>query len=221
MYKKELSYYFTSPIAYIVIGLYLIANSLFLWVIPGEWNIIDAGYAEFTGLFQLSPWLLMLLFPAITMRLFAEERQNGTWNLLRTKPISLTKIVLSKYSAACTLLLLALLPNIIHYYIVYFIAEPFGNVDGAAFAGSMIGLLLLSIAFIAIGLFASTITKSQIVAYIVGGTICFILFWILLQDHYASISRGIIDLRDIFYYLLVILVFLNATYFVADKMEKF
>ena len=93
--------------------------------------------------------------------------------------------------------------------------------DGAAFAGSMIGLLLLSIAFIAIGLFASTITKSQIVAYIVGGTICFILFWILLQDHYASISRGIIDLRDIFYYLLVILVFLNATYFVADKMEKF
>ena len=221
MYKKELSYYFTSPIAYIVIGLYLIANSLFLWVIPGEWNIIDAGYAEFTGLFQLSPWLLMLLCPAITMRLFAEERQNGTWNLLRTKPISLTKIVLSKYSAACTLLLLALLPNIIHYYIVYFIAEPLGNVDGAAFAGSMIGLLLLSIAFIAIGLFASTITKSQIVAYIVGGTICFILFWILLQDHYASISRGIIDLRDIFYYLLVILVFLNATYFVADKMEKF
>ena len=179
MYKKELSYYFTSPIAYIVIGLYLIANSLFLWVIPGEWNIIDAGYAEFTGLFQLSPWLLMLLCPAITMRLFAEERQNGTF------------------------------------------AEPFGNVDGAAFAGSMIGLLLLSIAFIAIGLFASTITKSQIVAYIVGGTICFILFWILLQDHYASISRGIIDLRDIFYYLLVILVFLNATYFVADKMEKF
>ena len=221
MYKKELSYYFTSPIAYIVIGLYLIANSLFLWVIPGEWNIIDAGYAEFTGLFQLSPWLLMLLCPAITMRLFAEERQNGTWNLLRTKPISLTNIVLSKYSAACTLLLLALLPNIIHYYIVYFIAEPLGNVDGAAFAGSMIGLLLLSIAFIAIGLFASTITKSQIVAYIVGGTICFILFWILLQDHYASISRGIIDLRDIFYYLLVILIFLNATYFVADKMEKF
>ena len=221
MYKKELSYYFTSPIAYIVIGLYLIANSLFLWVIPGEWNIIDAGYAEFTGLFQLSPWLLMLLCPAITMRLFAEERQNGTWNLLRTKPISLTKIVLSRYYAACTLLLLALLPNIIHYDIVYFIAEPFGNVDGAAFAGSMIGLLLLSIAFIAIGLFASTITKSQIVAYIVGGTICFILFWILLQDHYASISRGIIDLRDIFYYLLVILVFLNATYFVADKMEKF
>ncbi len=221
MYKKELSYYFSSPIAYIVIGLYLIANSLFLWVIPGEWNIIDAGYAEFTGLFQLSPWLLMLLCPAITMRLFAEERQNGTWNLLRTKPISLSKIVLSKYSAACTLLLLAVLPNIIHYYIVYFIAEPIGNVDGAAFAGSMIGLLLLSMAFIAIGLFASTITKSQIVAYIVGGTICFILFWLLLQDHYASISRGIIDLRDIFYYLLVILVFLNATYFVADKMEKF
>ena len=111
MYKKELSYYFSSPIAYIVIGLYQLAISLFLWVIPGQWNIIDSGYAQVDGLFQLSPWLMMLLCPALTMRLLSEERQSGIWDLIRTKPISLSRIMFGKYFAASNagLLLISIL----------------------------------------------------------------------------------------------------------------
>ena len=152
MYKKELTYYFSTPIAYIVIGLYLLAISLFLWVIPGEWNIIESGYSQTDGLFLLSPWLLMLLCPALSMRLFAEERQTGTWDLLRTKPISLGRIVTAKYFAAWTLVLIALLPCVVHYFAVAYIAEPMGNIDGGAFAGSFVGLVLLSAVFMAIGL---------------------------------------------------------------------
>ena len=144
MYKKELGYYFATPVAYIVVGLYLVAVSLFLWVIPGEWNIVESGYAQADGLFQLSPWFLMLLCPALTMRLFAEERQTGTWNLLIAKKIPVWRIVLSKYMAAWTLTVIAILPCVVHYFLVSAIAEPVGNVDGAQFAGSMIGLLFLS-----------------------------------------------------------------------------
>ena len=123
MFRKELRYYFSTPIAYIVIGLYLLAISLFLWVIPGQWNIIDSGYAQVDGLFQLSPWLFMLLCPALTMRLFSEERQSGMWDLIRTKPISLTRIVLGKYFAAWTLVLIGLLPCFVHYFVVAYMAE--------------------------------------------------------------------------------------------------
>ena len=151
MFRKELAYYFSTPIAYIVIGLYLLAVSLFLWVIPGQWNIIDSGYAQTDGLFQLSPWLMMLLCPALTMRLFSEERQSGTWDILMVQPISMTRLVAGKFLAAWTLMLLALLPNLVHYFIVYAIAEPIGNIDGGQFAGSFIGLIMLSGTFLAIG----------------------------------------------------------------------
>ena len=130
MFRKELSYYFSTPIAYIVIGLFLLAVSLFLWVIPGQWNVIESGYAQVDGLFQISPWLLMLVCPALTMRLFAEERQTGTWLLLRAQPIALWKIVVGKYMAAFVLTVLALLPCIVHYFIVFYMAEPIGNIDG-------------------------------------------------------------------------------------------
>ena len=119
MFCKELRYYFSSPVAYIVIGLFLLLISLFLWVVPGEWNIIDSGYAQVDGLFELAPWLFLLLCPVLTMRLFAEERQTGTWNLLRTKPISLTRIVLAKGLAAWVIVLIALLPCLVHYFVVF------------------------------------------------------------------------------------------------------
>ena len=203
MYKKELTYYFSTPIAYIVIGLYLLAISLFLWVIPGEWNIIESGYSQTDGLFLLSPWLLMLLCPALSMRLFAEERQTGTWDLLCTKPISLGRIVTAKYFAAWTLVLIALLPCVVHYFAVAYIAEPMGNIDGGAFAGSFVGLVLLSAGFMAIGLLAATLSKSQIVSFILGALSCFVLYWVTLQEHYRSLSRGVIDLRDVVYLLSI------------------
>ena len=220
MFVKELRYYFSSPIAYIVIGLYLLAISLFLWVIPGQWNIVDSGYAQVDGLFQLSPWLMMLLCPALTMRLFAEERQSGIWDLIRTKPISLWRIVLSKWAAAWILVLIGLLPCFVHYFIVANMAEPVGNLDSGAFLGSMLGLVMMSGCFLAIGVLAATWSKSQIVCFILGALICFILFWVLLQEHYQSISRGVLDLRDVFWFLLTATVSLVTATLTLDYLTR-
>lgn len=197
MFRKELAYYFSTPIAYIVIGLYLVAVSLMLWVIPGEWNIIDSGYADLRGMFQMSPWLLLLLCPALTMRLFAEEKQSGMWDLLRAKKVRVYRMVLAKYFAAWLLTLLAILPCIIHYVVVYHLAEPVGNVDGGQFAGSLIGLCLISMTFTALGLLTATMSRNQIVCYVLGVVLCFALYWITIQAHYQSISRGVVDVRDV------------------------
>lgn len=203
MFRKELTYYFSSPVAYVVIGLYVVAVSLFLWVIPGSWNIIDNGYADLRGLFELSPWLLMLLCPALTMRLLSEERTTGTWDLLRAKGVSVARMVTAKYAAAWILTLIAILPNALHYAIVYYVAEPIGNVDSGVFIGSMAGLALLSALFTAIGLLAASLTvrtRSQIVAYIVGAVACLALYWVAAQARFAAVSRGVIDLRDILFF---------------------
>ena len=220
MYLKELRYYFSTPIAYIVIGLYLLAISLLLWVIPGQWNIIDSGYAQVDGLFQLSPWLFMLLCPALTMRLLSEERQSGIWDLVRTKPISLTRIMLGKYFAAWTLVLIGLLPCLVHYFVVAYMAEPMGNLDSGAFLGSFIGLILLSGVFMAVGLLCATFSKSQIVCFILGALSCFVLYWVLLQDHYTSLSRGVIDLRDVFFFICISVVAIIAAIFSIDRLTR-
>ena len=220
MYRKELAYYFSTPIAYIVIGLYLLAISLFLWVIPGQWNIIDSGYAQVDGLFQLSPWLFMLLCPALTMRLFSEERQSGMWDLLRTKPVSLTRMVLGKYFAAWTLVLIGLLPCFVHYFVVAYMAEPMGNLDSGAFLGSFIGLILLSGTFMAIGLLCATFSKSQIVCFITGALTCFVLYWVLLQDHYSSLSRGVLDLRDVTFFVTLAALAILAAIITIDTLTR-
>ncbi len=220
MYRKELSYYFSTPIAYIVVGLYLLAVSLMLWVIPGEWNIIDSGYADAVGLFRISPWLLMLLCPALTMRLFAEEKQSGTWDVLISKRVSLTRIAVAKFAAAFTLTLIAILPCVVHYFILYFIAEPQGNVDGGAFAGSMLGLMLLSGVFTSIGLAAATLTNNYIADYIIGVAACFALYWLTLQEHFNSISRGVIDLRDAVFFLSVITVAVTTVVIILNAKQK-
>lgn len=237
MYKKELRYYFSTPIAYIVIGLYLLTVSLFLWVIPGEWNIRDSGYAQVDGLFNLSSWLFILLCPSLTMRLFAEERQTGTWSMLRSKPIALWKIVVGKYMAAWTLVVLSQIPCIIHYFIVYNLAQPVGNVDSGAFFGSFLGLMFLSAAFCAIGTWSSTITKSQIVAFITGVVVCFLAFygfdlltsvlshgkvstmvqWLGLHRHYMSMSEGVIDMQDVVYFISVSLLFVSLSMHVMNR----
>ena len=220
VFRKELSYYFSTPIAYIVIALFLLTVSLFLWVIPGQWNVIESGYAQVDGLFQISPWLLMLVCSALTMRLFAEERQSGTWLLLRAQPISLWKIVISKYLAAFTLTVLALIPCIVHYFILYYMAEPIGNVDSGQFVGSMMGLVFLSASFIGIGLLCITLTYSQLVAFILSAVCCFILFWITLQDHYSSISRGVVDMRDILFFLSIAIAAIILSVLILNKVTK-
>ena len=220
MYRKELTYYFSTPIAYIVIGLYQLAISLFLWVIPGQWNIIDSGYAQVDGLFQLSPWLFMLLCPALTMRLLSEERQSGIWDLIRTKPVSLTRIMVSKYLAAWTLVLIGLLPCFVHYFVVAYMAEPMGNLDSGAFLGSFIGLILLSGTFMAVGLLCATVSKSQIVCFIWGALSCFVLYWVLLQDHYSALSRGVLDLRDVCFFATIAVIAIIGAIFTIDKLTR-
>ena len=220
MFRKELSYYFSTPVAYIVIGLFLLAISLLLWVIPGQWNVIESGYAQVDGLFQISPWLLMLVCPALTMRLFAEERQTGTWTLLRAQPIPLWRIVVSKYMAAFLLTIIALLPCVVHYFILYYMAEPIGNIDSGQFVGSMMGLIFLSASFTGIGMLCSTFTRSQLVAFILGATSCFTLFWLTLQDHYSSISRGVLDMRDVVFFLSVAIAAIIISILIMNRAER-
>jgi len=219
MFRHELSYYFATPIAYIVIGLYLLAVSLFLWVIPGDWNILQTGYADCSGLFAMSPWLLILLCPALTMRLFCEEKKSGTWDILLSKRVTVARIVWSKFFAAWTITLLAILPCIVHYFVVYSIAEPVGNIDGGAFAGSMAGLVLLSGVFTALGLLTAAIGQNQIVCFLLGAVLSFVLYWITLQDHFQSIARGVIDLRDIVFFCSIALSAVFITIFLLTRKQ--
>lgn len=169
---------------------------------------------------MISPWLLMLVCPALTMRLFAEERQSGTWLLLRAQPIALWRIVVAKYMAAFTITVLALIPCIVHYFIVLYMAEPMGNIDSGQFIGSFMGLIFLSASFTGIGLLCSTLTRSQLVAFILGAVSCFVLYWVTLQDHYSSISRGVIDLRDILFFLTIAITAIVLSIFISDRISK-
>jgi ABC-2 type transport system permease protein len=154
------------------------------------------------------------------MRLFAEERQSGTWLLLRAQPISLWKIVVGKYMAAFVLMVMALLPCVVHYFIVFYMAEPIGNIDGGQFVGSMMGLVFLSASFTGIGMLCSTLTGSQLVAFILGAVANFVLYWVVLQDHYSSISRGVVDLRDVVFFISLTIASIVITILVADRINK-
>jgi ABC-2 type transport system permease protein len=237
IYKKELGAFFSNATGYIVTGIFLLLTGLFLWVIPGDFNILESGYANADGLFVLAPWLFLFLCPAVCMRLFAEERQTGTWELLVTKPLSRLQLVLGKYFAGLTLVILALLPTAIYYFTVGYIAEPIWNVDAGAFWGSFIGLVLLAAVYAAIGTFASSLSKNQIVAFIVAVVVCFFMFYgfdllsaffikgesnqfienLGIGAHYKSISRGVIDSRDVAYSVLTVMIFLGGTVWKIKK----
>ncbi len=231
IFKKELRAFFSNATGYIVIGIFLILMSLFLWIIPGEYNILDAGYANVDGLFYLAPWLFLFLCPAVTMRFFAEEKQTGTWELLITKPIGKMQLVLGKYFAGWLLVSIALLPTVIYYFSVSYLAEPVGNIDSGAFWGSFIGLFFLAAVYVAIGTFASSLTENQIVAFIVAAVVSFFFYYgfeviasffkngqllqavesLGIHAHYKSMSRGVIDSRDVVYFATVSAGFLGIT----------
>ncbi|WP_417200888.1 gliding motility-associated ABC transporter substrate-binding protein GldG [Bizionia sp.] len=225
--KKEINAFFASSIGYLVIAIFLILNGLFLWLFIGEFNILDNGFADLSSFFLLAPWILLFLIPAVTMRSFSDEKKQGTLELLVTKPISLFKIVLGKYLGAFILIILALLPTLLYVYTVYQLGNPVGNIDFGSTFGSYIGLLFLAAAYTAIGVFASSLTDNQIVAFISAVFLCF-FFYIGLEGiadfvsssfidqlgmsaHYKSISRGVIDTRDLLYFISIILVFLVFT----------
>ena len=161
--KKEITSYLSSLVAYVTIGVFLLVLGLFLWVFPDS-SILDYGYAGLESLFNTAPYLFMFLIPAITMRSLAEERKEGTFELLLTRPLTDGQIVLGKFFACILLVLFALIPTLVYYYSVYSLGDPPGNVDTGAVIGSYIGLFLLGSGFAAIGLFASSVSKNQIIA---------------------------------------------------------
>ena len=237
--KKEFSNFFASPMGYIVIGVFLVLTALFLWVFPGEYNVLDSGYANIDGLFYFAPWLYLFLVPAVTMRLFAEEKKTGTIELLLTHPITSFNIVFSKYLAGVLLVLFSLLPTLLYFLSVWLLGDPMGNIDTGGTWGAYIGLFFLATIYVAIGLFASSLTDNQIISFIVSAVLCFFLYAgfdimsglassgstenliasIGINAHYESMSRGVIDSRDVVYYLIVIVIFLFLTKEVLDRKK--
>lgn len=228
--KKDLKEFFNSLVAYITIGTFLLVTSLFLWVFP-ESSILDYGYAGLDNLFNTVPFIFMFLIPAITMRLLAEEKKEGTFELLATRPLTDWQIILGKFFAAYAIVALALLPTLIYYFSVYQLGITKGNIDTGAVIGSYIGLILLGGCFTAMGIFASSISKNQIIAFTIAVFLCFITFsgfdslsqLLSLQEidtiitgcginqHYQSISRGVLDTRDLVYFLSFMALFLLIT----------
>lgn len=230
IFNKEITGFFSSLVAYITIGVFLLVAGLFLWVFPDS-SILDYGYAGLDSLFSIVPYLFMFLIPAITMRSLAEERKEGTFELLATRPLTDWQIVLGKYLASLAMVLAALLPTLIYYFTVYQLGAVKGNIDSGGVIGSYIGLFLLGGAFVAIGIFASSVSSNQIISFTVAVFLCFLAFsgfdsisrLISLQsidtylinlginEHYQSISRGVLDTRDLVYFLSFIAIFLLLT----------
>jgi len=235
--RKELTSYLSSLVAYVTIGAFLVVLGLFLWVFPQS-SILEYGYAGLDSLFSTAPYLFMFLVPAITMRSLAEERREGTFEILLTRPLTDWQIVVGKYLASVLLILFALLPTLVYYYSVYVLGTPKGNIDTGAVIGSYIGLFLLGACFAAIGLFASSITKNQVIAFVIAVFLCFFFYsgfdslsQILslqsltlenlgITEHYESISRGVLDTRDLTYFIIVSGVFIWLTLFVLLKQRQ-
>lgn len=230
IFRKELSSFFGLPIGYIIMALFLTAVGLLLWVFPGT-SVLDYGYAELNTFFMVTPYVLLFLIPAITMRSFAEEFRNGTIELLLTKPLSDWSLVLGKFLANWVLVLVMLVPTLFYYYTIYELGNPPGNIDSAAVFGAYIGLILLSAVFVALSLWASSLNNNQVVAFVVGVFVNFLLYfglsaiaglssldalaypltWLALDDQYRALGRGLIDSRNVVYLLSWVFVGLFCT----------
>ena len=231
LYLKELRSFLSSIIGYIFIAIFLILNSLFLWVFSYETNILEGGTADLRSFFSISPIIFLILIPAITMRSFSEEKRTGTIELLFTKPISDLTIILSKYFAGVTLVLISIIPTLIYYLTVHLLGEPVGIMDDGATITSYVGLFLVGACLVAVGIFASSITDSQIVAFILAMFLSWFLFLGLdllavysqfggldlvfrnlgIMEHYESIQKGVLDTRDLLYFISFTIVFILAT----------
>jgi len=226
IFKKEFNSFFTSTIAYLTIGIFLLINGLFLWVFDDDFNILNAGFADLTSFFYLAPWILIFLIPAITMKTFADEFRSGTIEILKTRPITNVTLVLGKFFAILTLLIIVLIPTFVYVYSIHNLGNPVGNIDYGSISGSYIGLLLLASSFASIGVFTSTLTKNQVVAFLLGICVVFLFYYgfdavsslfgdfsytiklLGMNEHFKSISRGVIDSRDVLYFISIIIFFL-------------
>ncbi len=231
IFKREVQSFFTSPIGYLIVGAFLLLTGLFLWVFKGIYNVFDYGFADLGNFFLLTPWIFIFLIPAVTMKSFSEERKMGTLELLLIKPISVGRLVLGKFFGALLLCFVAIVPTIVYVFAISNLGITVGHYDIGVVLGSYFGLLFLLSAYVAIGLFASSLTDNQIVAFLFGVLFCFFFYngfesiaslfadgdtQQLVQSfgamsHFDSIARGVIDTRDLIYFISLTGLFLYLT----------
>ena len=229
--NKEIQSFFSSLTGYLVIGLFLVACGLFLFIFNGSYNILDSGFADLKAFFNIAPWIFIFLIPAISMKSFADEKRMGTMELLLTKPISLWKLISGKFLGVLILIILAIIPTLLYVLTISELGRPVGNFDVGATIGSYIGLVFLGACYAAIGIFASSLSSNQIISFLLGVFLCFFCYFAfdglsetgifagsayLLESfgisfHYQSISRGVVDTRDVVYFLSLIFLFLKLT----------
>jgi len=240
LYLKEINSFLSSIIGYVFIIIYLITSGLFHWILSYHTNLLEGVESDLLPYFNLSPYIFLILIPAITMRSIADEKRTGTIELLFTRPISDLKIILAKYFAGVTLLMIAIIPTMTYFISIYYLGKPIGIIDVGATLTSYFGLVLLGSVFVAIGIFASSLTNSQIVAFILALFLCWIIydgFQILgnynqfedldyiiqyfgISYHYDSIKRGLVKMSDLVYFFSVIVLFICAALLVLKTNKK-
>ncbi|MBK3518511.1 gliding motility-associated ABC transporter permease subunit GldF [Carboxylicivirga marina] len=240
IFKRELASFFSSITGALVVSVFLLLTGLFLWVVPNDLNILYGGYATLESLFYIAPWVYLFLVPAVTMRLFADEKRLGTLDVLLTRPVSELQIITGKFLAGLAVVLISLLPTLIYVYSVYQLGNPVGNLDMGGTWGSYLGLLFLSAVYVAIGVFTSSLTDNQIVAFVLAVLVSFMFFagfdsiaeipglgafresitYIGIDSHYRSLSRGVIDSRDIIHLSSLVFFFLFLTKLVLQRNKR-
>jgi ABC-2 type transport system permease protein len=234
---REIKSFFGSPIGYLVIAIFLILNGLFLWIFEGEYNILNSGFADLSPFFTISPWILIFLIPAVTMRSFSDEMKQGTLELLLTKPLSIWQIVNGKFFGAMLLIVIAIVPTFIYVYVISSLGMPEGNIDMGSTIGSYFGMLFLISGYSAIGIFTSTLSDNQIVAFLLAVFLCFLFYFgfdgianylpsienfisnLGMNSHFKSMSRGVIDTRDLLYFVSITIFFLSLTVFKLKSLK--
>ena len=231
LFKKEISMFFGTLIGYIIISIFLLFNGIILWTNVSQFNILDYGYANMDMFFDTSPMLFILFIPALSMRVFTEEYNSGTIEILITKPLSILNIIFAKFLAIICLIIMSLLPTISYVVTIYFLGDTIGNLDLASILGSYLGLLLLSVMFTSISIYASALSKNQVTSFIISTIICCLFFFgfdllskllftnslslfiqkIGINYHYNEMSKGLIKLSDIIYFLSITFLFLKLT----------
>ncbi len=239
IFIKELNSFFASATGLVTAIVFLVVNGLFIWVFPGEMNVLDSGHATLDTLYIIAPWVFLFLVPAITMRTLSEEKRSGTIELLLTRPITDMELILGKYLASVVLVVIIMIPSLVFFVSIYLLGSPVGNMDLGGTWGSFIGLFLLAAAYTAMGVFASSLTDNAIVSFILGLALSFFLFIGLeslaglyifrnvemhiaslgINEHYKSLSRGVIDIRDVTYFLGLSGIFMLLTRFVLQSRK--
>ncbi len=235
---REIKSFFGSPIGYLVIALFLLFNGLFLWIFQGEYNLLNSGFADMSPFFTITPWILIFLIPAVTMKSFSDEKKQGTIELLFTKPLSVLQIVSGKFLGAFMLIIIAIIPTFIYVFVLSSLGLPQGNIDMGSTLGSYFGLLFLIASYTSIGVFSSSVTDNQIVSFLIAVVLCFLLYYgfqgvatyfpsienliasLGIDYHFKSMGRGVIDTRDMLYFSSITALFITCTIFQLKALNS-